>query len=155
MKRNIIEHFKNMDTLLAIVILLVVSLFIVQSLEFNYPSNVFPLTLEALIALFALIILLKPRKIKITSEDENQDTPNWFKIGGMFFGSVIYLIIMPLVGFYITSFIFISFTAWIIGKNYSIKALGISSAVSLMVILLIFAIFYIFVQVPTPSGILL
>ncbi len=144
-----------MDTLLAIVILLVVSLFIVQSLEFNYPVNVFPLTLEGLIALFALIILLRPRKINRTSEEENQGTPNWLKIAGMFFGSVIYLVIMPLVGFYITSFIFISFTAWIIGKNYSLKALGISSAVSLMIMFFIFAIFSLFVQVPTPSGILL
>ncbi|QED47934.1 tripartite tricarboxylate transporter TctB family protein [Cytobacillus dafuensis] len=155
MKRTFIERFKNMDTLLAIVILLVVSLFIVQSLEFNYPVNVFPLTLEGLIALFALIILLRPRKINRTSEEENQGTPNWLKIAGMFFGSVIYLVIMPLVGFYITSFIFISFTAWIIGKNYSLKALGISSAVSLMIMFFIFAIFSLFVQVPTPSGILL
>lgn len=145
---RIVKLIKHKDTALSFFVLLLTLLFMIQSLDFEYPSNVFPWTMEALIAIFALIILLKPKK----ADKAKAEAENWVRITGIFIGTVFYLLVMPVIGFYLTSFLFIALASWILGMNFSLKMLGLSISASGAILLFIYLIFHIAIMVPVPRG---
>ena len=156
MKKNVAKVIKQNDIILSCGILLITIFLIIDSSDVNYPSNIMPLTLETLIVILTVIILIKSiLKHDLEKTKQSQDSVNWLMAGVMFFGSIIYLIIMSLVGFYVTSFFFMALSSWILGKDFSINRLGLNFIVSGVTIFIIFFVFYFLLKVPMATGILL
>lgn len=152
MRKNFIAFPSMKNILLAVVLFLFLFFFIRETLTIEYPSNVFPLALQIVIAIFTVIILVTPEK----GEQSNQaQKVKWFRVIGIILGSVLYLIVMPLIGFYVTSFIFITFVSWILGKTRTLKDFAICSLASFSIVVFIFLIFYVGVNIPTPPGLLI
>lgn len=152
MRRKFIAFPSMKNILLAVVLFIFLFFFIRETLTIEYPSNVFPLALQILIGIFTIIILVSPEKEGKQKEAQNV---KWLRVIGIIVGSIIYLIVMPLIGFYVTSFIFITIVSWLLGKTHTVKDVAICSLASFTIMIFIFIIFYVGVNIPTPTGLLI
>ncbi|WP_240377367.1 tripartite tricarboxylate transporter TctB family protein [Bacillus piscicola] len=147
--------YQHKDFYLGLVTLFITILLIWQSLNFQYPSNVFPWVIEGVMVILSVVILLKAVINKQNTEEEKQSPANWRRITGVFVSSVLFIIAIPIVGFYVSSLITMTLVSWLLGKDRSIKSLGRSFLVCAVITIFIYIVFRVLISVPTPEGILI
>lgn len=144
---------KQKDLVLGLALLVTVAAFAMQSLHLEYPANVFPWSLEALLAVFALVVLVQAARRR-DAAPRSGEAVQVGRIIGILVASIVYLIVIPLLGFYTTSFLFMTLISWLVGERRDLRGLLNGAVVGVLLVGVVYAGFWLFLKVPTPSGIL-
>ncbi len=139
-------------------LLVVCGIFLAETTKLDYPSNVFPYLLVALIAIFALTILGQTLIARRLSDDGGKvRVGNPGKVVTIVITSLIYIAVIEEIGYYFTTGIYLLLLAFVLPpKEMPVRKKVVNAIIlSVMVILLIFGVFEIALQVPTPKGMLL
>lgn len=117
---------------------------------YRYGANVWP-ALIALCLMLCITILFVYSSVskKYLQDAENSDTPlTIFTIFGTFSVPVFYVLLIPYIGFYVGTILFIPLYSYIMSKAGIVKTLLVSLSASFIIIL----IFTKFLFVPFPVG---
>ena len=134
----------------------------------TYPANVFPYAVISIVIVCALIILIKSLtltartkqqlRVQATDGDIEDQKPrgNTNNLPLIIVSSILYIAFIKLIGFYISSFIFLFIlTFFLQDKSLSPRTRSIRSVtVAPIVVALVYILFDLFLNVPVPSGIL-
>ncbi len=144
----------NNDRISSIAILIVAALVYYSVSGMSMLASYFPKVISVIMGLFALVLLIRSLV--------HPQIEQWFEEGADFayvlwvlLGLVVYIVLIPLIGFFLSSILFIIFYSWILGRNRnSRKAIGISAAVGVVTTLSFYIIFKFLFLVPLTQGIL-
>jgi hypothetical protein len=132
--------------------------FIVMTADINYPSNVFPYLVSICILFFATIVFFT-RVLSVAKAYKQEPDHNGrakFHLLRTLLISVVsslYVIFIPIGGFYFTSTIFLIMLFLIAHpKSLSLGLIFKASGVTIIVLLIVFFVFNYFLNVPTPKG---
>ncbi|GAB6180113.1 tripartite tricarboxylate transporter TctB family protein [Desulfotomaculum defluvii] len=145
---------KVADILTGIVTLLVAAAFYVQGTELEFESNIFPLVIEVFLLLTGIYMLVRGFLDK--SGKSMGDTNIDYRRGMlMVLASVVYVAAISFIGFYVSSFVFLVLMSWFLSdKGLNLKSFGISTVFAVIMIIAVYGTFSMFLDVPTPVGIL-
>ncbi|WP_017378843.1 tripartite tricarboxylate transporter TctB family protein [Paenisporosarcina sp. TG-14] len=146
------------DITVALIVLAISAIFYSRTAILTSPSDIFPKFVIIIFGILGTLLLLKSifsKKYKVKDDDEKDITDlkrRWISILSL----VAYIIIMPIVGFYVTSGIFVTLLSLYIqneklGFMGSIKPLVISG----LTMVFLYLTFSVFLKVPIPSGLLI
>jgi uncharacterized membrane protein SirB2 len=136
-------------------LLVVCGIFLVETNKLSYPSNVFPYLLVAVIALFAVVILGQAVIAKRRGYcGERVRIGNPGRVAMIVVTSLIYVAVVEEIGYYVTTGIYLLLLAFVLPPKEMPARKKAFNAVMLamLVVLLIFGVFDVALQVPTPKG---
>ncbi|MEW6696321.1 MAG: tripartite tricarboxylate transporter TctB family protein [Bacillota bacterium] len=145
---------RKADIYTGIVSILIAAAFYVQGRELELHSNIFPLLLELFLVLTGGYLVYRGITCKGTkcSESTNLDYRRAFI---MILATIIYIAGINVVGFYVTSFVFLTLMSWYLSdRGMTLQSLGISTGFAVILTSAVYATFTLFLGVPTPVGIL-
>ena len=132
----------------------------VGTLSYPRESAYFPRFIIGLLGFLGCFLLTKEvykwvKKTDLPKADSGETTPIWNqpayrKVAMMIASSVIYLLILSKVGFFITTFAYLPVMIWLLG----IKKPATIAFSTGFVVFFIFLIFRMFLKVPFPEGLL-
>lgn len=128
--------------------------FYIQGRSLEYESNLFPLVLEAFLTLTGIYLLVSgfTRKHYKPMNPENIAYGRAFLIIG---ATIVYILGIMFIGFYVSSFAFLTVMSWLLSdRGRTPASLGISTFFGLILTGAVYVTFSLFLNVPTPSGIL-
>lgn len=133
-----------------IIIVCVVALFW-ESLAFEARDGLWPQGLMVALLLLCLSLIVKGAKENV-SEGETSEAPSGGrrKVWSAIALTVAYLFVSEWVGYYITTMVFIFTLLLLLGERSRV----ILSALPILTTLAIYAVFFLFLRIPLPSGIL-
>lgn len=153
---------KTKDRILSL-FLYIISFGFLFERKLKYPSNVLPY-----IALFTLIgcatiILIRTffHEEEARTENKNENVAkksNTNRMLGLSIGAILYLILMQILGFYLSSLIFVGLSSYLLQKDTpksTNKRILSSLIASMIVVLIVFILFKTILKVPTPKGLIL
>ncbi|WP_408011143.1 tripartite tricarboxylate transporter TctB family protein [Pseudalkalibacillus sp. A8] len=148
------------DIVVSIIVLAISLLFYINTKELTPPADTFPIVVISTFALLGGLLLLKAlfyKKYEYPSSknDEEKDNINpkrrWISIICL----IIYIFIMPILGFYITSILFlILLSVYLRNENKGWKGYLKPVCLSIMVVGILYVTFDLLLKVPIPSGII-
>ncbi len=148
------------DIYLALIIILFSIGAYVGSLSYPHESAYFPRFIIALLGFLGCFLLAKEIYTRVNTSDipkaaSGETTPIWNqsafrKVAMMIASSVIFLVVLSKVGFFITTFAYLPVMIWLLG----IKKPATIAFSTGFVVFFIFLIFRIFLKVPFPEGLL-
>lgn len=124
-----------------------------QGRELAAESVLFPLVLEAFLLIMGLYLLGRSFTGAGGKADDEHLTYSraWVMIGA----TAAYLIGMDLIGFYVTTSVFLIAVSWFFNDHgYTLRSFGMSALFGIVMTVAIYATFSLFLQVPTPEGLL-
>ena len=145
---------KVADILTGIVSLLFAAAFYVQGTELEFESNVFPLVIEVFLVLTGVYMLVRGLMDK-SGEAHDKTDLNYRRGFLMVFATIVYVAAINIIGFYVSSFAFLVLMSWLLNdKGLNVKTLGVSTIFAVIMMAAVFGTFSLFLEVPTPVGIL-
>lgn len=145
---------KVADILTGIVSILVAAAFYVQGGELEFESNVFPLVIETFLVLTGVYMIIRGLLDKSGKSSNSSDID--YRRGLLIVAAtIVYLAAVNFVGFYVSSFVFLVLMSWFLSdRGLNVKSFGISTAFAVIMIVAVYGTFSMFLEVPTPVGIL-
>lgn len=146
---------KQLNIILAICTLIVSFFFWKSASTIVGEAGTYPKALIALMAFFAVCILLQALFFK--KDDKNQKpfaNIKWFRVGITIIVTVLYYFSAKYIGFYSSSFIYIILLSLILEKKRTAKTVVLLTIISLVVTIIIYLAFGIFLRVSVPKGLL-
>jgi hypothetical protein len=131
--------------------------FYTQALGIRPPANYYPMTIIATIGFLGLALLIqnhfKPMAAAFTTPFKGT---RWKVIFGTILGSIFYVYLVDVIGFYVASFIFLIIATGSLSDVPSFRGKPFFKllAMAFVVVGLIYLGFDMFLNVPTPSGLL-
>jgi hypothetical protein len=116
-------------------------------------SRVFPGILELFLILGGAGLVVNSLR-KSLGETACEDKPVWGRVCLILVCSLIYVVCVPLLGFYVASASFLVFVAMLLGGKWDRKHAITAICFALGLCLLIYLVFKLMLSVPTPTGIL-
>jgi uncharacterized membrane protein len=158
---GIIMKKERLQDLIVSMIVLVISLIMyLNTKALTPPSDIFPKLVIGITAVLGIFLLGKSlftkgfyEKQAEESDDEQKGKKGriWIGIGAL----ILYVVILPLLGFFITSALFIILvSSYLMGKANPVRAGFAPVIVSVAILGVIYTVFYYFLHVPVPRGIL-
>ena len=115
----------------------------------SYGPNFFPQALSVLLLLASAVLVVRALTGHVLKGLETINMPGLFKATGTLIISVVYLLMMTVVGFFVATVGFLYMVMMFIGqKGQTVRILS-----SLIVSVVIYCIFYFFLKIPLPEGI--
>jgi hypothetical protein len=115
----------------------------------SYGPNFFPQALSVLLFLASAVLIVRALTGHALKGLERINKPGLFKATGTLIISVVYLLMMTVVGFFVATVGFLYMVMMFIGqKGQTVRILS-----SLIVSVVIYCIFYFFLKIPLPEGI--
>ncbi len=131
--------------------------FYTQAKTMRPPANYYPMTIIATIGFLGVALLIqnhfKPMALAFTTPFKGT---RWLVIWGTILGSIIYVWLVDVIGFYVSSFAFLIIATSLLSDEPSFKGKPFMRIIgmSFIVLALVYLGFKLFLKVPTPSGIL-
>lgn len=144
------------DILAAAFCLLFVLAFQMQTGELEGISLYFPYLLLIFLTALSLVLLGNAlRKMRHERRAENSEPVSWPRVGLISVGSVAYVAVIPLLGFYPATIVFLFGMAWILrDKSHSARrAVVAASLLTIILCLSVWGGFSLLLDVPTPESI--
>lgn len=127
-----------------------------NSREFVYPTTVYINTLLVILGLLTLVHAYKCFKEYGQSDDSPKlSSKAKIKLGISLVAALLYALLIPCVGFYTMSFLYFLGCVHFFNPDRSLRSFAIALASSLGGTVLVYLLFEIGLQVPTPSGFLI
>ncbi|GAB6180115.1 tripartite tricarboxylate transporter TctB family protein [Desulfotomaculum defluvii] len=144
---------KVADILTGIVTLLVAAVFYVQGIDLEFESKVFPQVIEVFLSLTGIYMLVRGFLDK-SGKSMGDANIHYGRGMLMVLASVLYVMAISYIGFYVTSFVFLLLMSWFLNdKGLNLKSFGVSTIFAVIMIVAVYGTFSMFLDVPTPSGI--
>ncbi|MCM3761844.1 tripartite tricarboxylate transporter TctB family protein [Alkalihalobacillus oceani] len=147
------------DIIVSVLIFAVCILFYIHTKDLVPPADIFPKVVILVFSILGFFLLLKAVFMKRAYEErEEQDLEDEEKGSGKrkwisIVGIVVYIVLMPIVGFYVTSGIFLLLLSmFLIGKKPNVKGSVVPVVVSASVMCILYLTFSVFLRVPVPGG---
>jgi hypothetical protein len=150
------------DMCLGIFLILLAIAAYLETLSYPINSAYFPRFIIVLLALLGVATVLKEIIQREMSKDINQKealpkdekvalwvTPKVKKVSVMVFSSLVYMVVMNYVGFFVTTSVYLPIMIRLLG----IRKLRTIFLSSFLVVFFIYLIFVVFLHVPFPDGI--
>jgi hypothetical protein len=148
------------DVYVSVLVLIICFVFYMNTGELTPPADIFPKAVILILSVLGGLLLIKALWLKgeyVKSEEDEEDDGDvnvqrkWLSIVAL----IAYVIVIPMLGFYVTSSIFLLGISWYLaGMQKKLRALLIPVIVSSVVMSVIFIAFSILLRVPVPKGIL-
>lgn len=117
-------------------------------------SNIFPLILEVFLVGTGVYLIVGGITCKGVKCSNTTDLA-YGRAFLMILATVIYIVAINVVGFYISSFVFLTLMSWYLSDwGLNLASLGISTGFAVILTGAVYATFALFLGVPTPPGIL-
>jgi hypothetical protein len=117
-------------------------------------SRVFPVGLEGFLALGGAALIFNGLRLARRAASCEKERIAWNRVVLITLASVVYILIIPLVGFYVTSVVFLFVLAMLLAeKGKGTRGLLHALAFSAGLVGIIWLVFLNILQVPTPQGI--
>lgn len=146
---------RKADLIAGIVSIIVALVFGIQGRELSFLSNLFPLTLEAFLVLSGVALLVRGFLSGEGQTNSNEEKLDYGRGWLVIIASLVYVAAINFVGFYVSSFVFLTLLSWFLGdRRWNLHAWGISSLFGLVVTGILYVAFWLFLKVPAPQGIL-
>lgn len=138
---------KNKEIFIIIFIYVVVILFFQQSLGMREDAGTFPRLLSVIIFILNTIYTINflRGKVKIIKNKEELSILKFYKI---LVASLVYVILLKLIGFVISSLIFLIGSM----KILEVKNFKLNIVISILTIVIIYVCFGLLLNVPMPTG---
>lgn len=145
---------KKADILTGIVNIVVAAAFYVQGRELEFHSNIFPLLLEAFLVISGIYLIIRGMMCKGEACSAGENI-NYNRAFIMILATVFYIVCVNLIGFYVSSFAFLTLMSWFLSdRGLNLKSLGISLGFAAVLTGAVYLTFTVFLGVPTPAGFL-
>lgn len=147
---------KTTNILLSLFIWIVCIIFYFQTIQFNYPSNVFPYIVIGCMLICSIIILVQTFMKQEHTNTKSTTEKSYRKPFIIVIFSVIVISSIQWIGFYVVSFISIFlFTVFLYHKGDAMRNKILKSGTfSLLITLFVYMMFGLILGVKTPQGIL-
>lgn len=145
------------DIIVSLIVIAISVLFYLNTTLLTSPSDIFPKFVVLLFGSLGIVLLFssifsKKYKVKDDEKDIINHKRRWISILSL----VAYIIIMPIVGFFVTSGIFVILLSLYIQNEKLSFLVGMKSLIiSSLTMVLLYMTFVVFLKVPIPSGILI
>lgn len=145
---------KVADILTGIVSILVAFAFYVQGGEMEFESVIFPLVVEVFLVLTGIFMLIRGFRDN-TGEAHDKTDLDYRRGMLMVVATILYIAAINTIGFYVSSFVFLMLMSWFLSdRGLTAKSLGISVFFAMIMCGAVYGTFSMFLEVPTPVGIL-
>ncbi|MDO7788312.1 tripartite tricarboxylate transporter TctB family protein [Desulforamulus aquiferis] len=145
---------RKVDILTGIVCFVVAAVFWFQGRELEAHHNLFPLLLEGFLVLSGIYLIIAGVLNKTGNKADNVNI-DYGRALQMILATIVYIVAVNMIGFYVSSMLFLTLMSWYLNeRGLTLPALGISLAFATILTGAIYAVFTMFLRVPTPSGIL-
>ncbi|MFU2208237.1 tripartite tricarboxylate transporter TctB family protein [Solidesulfovibrio sp. C21] len=114
-------------------------------------SRIFPTILELFLGLGGLGLLLNSLR-KSLGGTSCEEMPVWGRVWLILACSIVYVICVPLLGFYVASLLFLFLVAMVLGGHWDWKHAKIAALFSVGLCVLVYLVFKLLLSVPTPKG---
>ncbi len=145
---------RKADLIAGLASIAVALIFGFQGRELSFASNIFPRVLEVFLILAGAVLILRglSRSMEQPGKKEHIDYSRaWLVV----LASLIYVAAINYIGFYVSSFVFLTLLSWLLSdRGRNLPSLGISTLFGLLVTGALYATFWLFLKVPTPQGLL-
>lgn len=129
------------------------AVFWLAGLDLTGISRVFPMGLEVFLALGGIALVINGLRLARKEGAAEKEVTAWSRVILITVASVAYVFVIPLLGFYVTSVLFLFALAMILAeKGKGARGLGVALGFSVGLMALIYIVFLKILQVPTPSG---
>lgn len=147
------------DIIVSVLIFAVSVLFYINTKDLVPPADIFPKVVILVFSILGFFLLIKAVFMKkayeegdkqdLEEEEKVNEKRKWISIAGI----VLYIVLMPIVGFYLTSGLFLLLLSmFLIGEKPNLKGSVIPVVVSASVMCILYLTFSVFLRVPVPSG---
>lgn len=155
------ELERKKDIVVSLLIFAISILFYLNSKALTPPADIFPKVVIMIFSILGVFLLVKALFLKkayhvtedeLEEEDEEvNEKRKWISIMSI----VVYILVMPVMGFFITSGVFLLFISlFLIGKKPTVRGSIVPFIVSTTVMSILYFTFNVFLRVPVPSGVL-
>lgn len=145
---------KVADILTGIVSILVAAVFYLQGGGLAFESVIFPKVIETFLVLTGIFMIVRGVRDN-TGEAKDKTDLDYRRGFFIVFATALYLAAVTFIGFYVSSFVFLVLVSWFLGeRGLTVKSLGISVIFALIMCGAVYGTFSMFLEVPTPTGIL-
>ncbi|MBG0777549.1 MAG: tripartite tricarboxylate transporter TctB family protein [Desulfovibrionaceae bacterium] len=142
---------KTADILSGLGFLILAAAFWAAGCDLTGISRIFPTMLEIFMALGGVALVLNGLRKGLT-EMACEGTPTWRRIWLITASSILYVACMPLIGFYVSSALFLFIMAMVLGTRRDLAHAGLAAAFSVGLCVLVYVVFRMLLLVPTPAG---
>lgn len=144
---------KLADTLSGLGFLALAAIFWLAGRDLEGISRVFPLLLEIFLAAGGLLLLISG--IRRAADDlACEGKPIWGRVWLIAAASAAYVLLVPIIGFYVTSFAFLFLMAELLSRGSGLRHLAASAGFAVVLCALVYLVFNTLLLVPTPEGVL-
>ncbi len=148
---------RNSDLIAGITSLLIAAIFWSQGLKLGTESNLLPKVLEYFIIIAGLGVLVRGflRGKDVQGSHEEKEGLNWTRAIVIIIATIVYVICIAYIGFYVSTVLYLLLGSWYLNeKGFTLSSLVFSLVFGVGVSGILYATFTVFLQVPTPTGLL-
>ncbi len=146
---------KTSDIASGIGFLAIAACFRLAGMDLEGISRVFPEGLESLMAIGGIILVVNGLRQKRPGT-EGEEKTSWGRVVAITVSSVVYALVIPLVGFYATSAAFLFILSWAFAeRGKGARGLIPPAFFTLTVVVAVYVVFQYLLSVPTPEGFLM
>ncbi|MBT2642508.1 tripartite tricarboxylate transporter TctB family protein [Bacillus sp. ISL-41] len=151
---------RKKDLIVSIIVLAISALFYVNTKTLTSPADIFPKVVIFIFALLGVILLLKVifyKNYEDSAKSENVEVisnpkKRWISITAL----ILYTILIPIIGFYVTSAIFLTLiSVYLRDEKQGLFGYLKPLLLSCLVMAILYGTFNVFLRVPVPAGILI
>ncbi|MFZ5943579.1 MAG: tripartite tricarboxylate transporter TctB family protein [Bacillota bacterium] len=149
-------EMRKVNFIIAGLILTISYFFWTDAAGIRPPAHIYPKTIIAITAFLGFALLIQSIFFpKSLIQGKPFEGINYPRVLTTIVATIIYFFVLKTIGFYVTSFFFIIILTWILGeREIGLKIFAKLGLLSLVVMGLVYASFKVFLNVPTPTGIL-
>ncbi|MDQ0337958.1 hypothetical protein J2S00_000741 [Caldalkalibacillus uzonensis] len=156
------DRERKKDMIVALIVLGLSIAFYINTKTLTPPADIFPKAVILILFVLGSILLAKALFFNRYYHDEPDDPgatdekgnikKGWISMSAL----IAYVVLMPQIGFYTTSALFLILISWYLnGLRVNMKALLYPVIVSSTVMFIIYLAFSIFLRVPVPKGLVI
>lgn len=147
---------RKADVIAGIAGILIAVIFWLQGTNLQPASNLFPKVLEICLIVGGLIAVGRGLLINNQTTQDTGEKLNWVKAIAIIIASMLYVVGMVYIGFYVTTVLYLTLGSWYLNdiKRFSLKPVCFSLMFGMGVTIVLYATFSLFLKVPTPESLL-
>lgn len=144
---------RKTDLIAGLFSILVAVIFILGGQKLPEDSRRFPEVLEWFLIICGLLLIARTIFLKQSENKDKKEAIDWVKSSVIIFASVIYVICINFIGFYVSSAIYLVLGSWYLNEQgFKLRPLVSSLAFGVLLSAVLYVTFTVFLKVYTPKG---
>lgn len=141
------------DLIAGLFSILVAVIFLLGGQKLAEDSKRFPGVLEWFLIFCGLLLIARAIFVKQSERVEEKDAIDWVRASVIMVGSILYVICLNFIGFYVSSVIYLALGSWYLNEHgFKLRPLISSIAFGVLLSAVLYGTFSVFLHVYTPKG---